>query len=226
MESHILNMTRETLQKLLSLLYNRCVSSELKAILNQSTKVQTEFREVYSNHFHKRFEAYLQNAGEKKKEKDLLLVEGLKLLQHRMGAVTPEDYAGKPDYCLWKDKFLFLFLKYYLFLHSTKSAFAPLYWTDGGDFLEESSKSNISVYSNFDVVGFSTERVAEKKCCVEPRRCATPCAKVLRPKSTRRPSALLSGQLQSGALVDLCLAWQQRRVWSWGSTESLMCWER
>lgn len=27
---------------------------------------------------------------------------------------------------------------------------------------------------------------------------------------------LLSGRLKSGALVDLCLAWQQRRVWGWG----------
>lgn len=35
-----------------------------------------------------------------------------------------------------------------------------------------------------------------------------------------------TGQQQSGVLADLCLAWQQRRVLSCGSTESLMCWER
>lgn len=35
-----------------------------------------------------------------------------------------------------------------------------------------------------------------------------------------------AGQQQSGVLADLCLAWQQRRVLSCGSTESLMCWER
>lgn len=110
-----------------------------------------------------------------------------------MGAVTPEDCAGKPDYCVWKDKFLFLFLKYYLFPHSTESAFAPLYWGSGGYFLEESSKSNISVCSNFNFVVFSTERVAESKCCTvdrEPRRCATPYAKVLGPnlRADLRPS--------------------------------------
>lgn len=48
-------------------------------------------------------------------------------------------------------------------------------------------------------------------------------------RPTRSP--LLAGQQQqqqqqSGVLADLCLAWQQRRVWSCGSTESLMCWER
>lgn len=80
-----------------------------------------------------------------------------------MGAVIPKDCAGKPDCCGWKDKFLFLFLKYYLFLHSTESAFAPLYRGDGGYFLEESSKSNISVRSNLNDVVFSTERVSQRE---------------------------------------------------------------
>lgn len=85
------------------------------------------------------------------------------------------------------------------FLHSTESAFAPLYWGDGGYFLEKSSKSNISV-CNFNAVGFSAERVAESKCCVvdwEPRRCATPYAKVLGPnlRADPRPSWVASCSL-------------------------------
>lgn len=47
------------------------------------------------------------------------------------------------------------------------------------------------------------------------------------PLPVYRPALpLLAGRQQSGALADLCLAWQQCRVWGCGSTESLMCWER
>lgn len=67
-------------------------------------------------------------------------------VQSCSSAVMSVDHVEKPGHCMWKDKFLFLFFKYYLFIVQQNSPFSPpLQWGDGRYLREGSFKSKITV---------------------------------------------------------------------------------